>query len=395
VSQDEKDFPITQRYVYFDNAAVGACPRSTITLMEDYTKDRSGWLKGLEGWRECGDRWSNRVENSKKLYAMIIGAREDEISFIPNTTSGINTVFSMLPLKNGQNIVATTLAYPMDAAICVKQRERGVETRFIEAVNGEVRVEDFEKAVDDDTAVVSIDQAGWFNGYLHDTRAISEVAHEHGAYLVVDGVQSVGGLNMDVEREGIDFLATSTYKWLLGGPYSLNAGYLYINREHIDDFQPVYVGNQTMEDERLQVNVFDRFDLYDFSYRRGIDRFQIFPRSEMVYVAVENSMKILLDFGMDRVEKRIKKLGTRIIDGLIESGFTLQTPVEEKKRLYVNVKVEKNRELEKELYERDVVVSARVGGLRITPHFYNKEDEVDLFLEKLKKIVKELNRSRL
>ena len=250
----------------------------------------------------------------------------------------------------------------------------------------EVAVEDFENAVDDDTAVVSIDQAGWFNGFLHDTRAISEIAHEHGAHLVVDGVQSVGGLNMDVEREGIDFMATSTYKWLLGGPYSLNAGYLYINREHIDDFQPVYVGNQTMEDERLQVNVFDRFDLYDFSYRRGIDRFQIFPRSEMVYVAAENSMKKLLDFGMDRVEKRIKKLGTRMIDGLIESGFTLQTPVEEEKRLFVNVKVEGNRELEKELYEHDIVVSARVGGLRMAPHFYNKEDEVDSFLDKLKKL---------
>lgn len=388
MNRDLEEFPLTKKYIYFDNASIGACPESTITIIENYIEDRCNWLRGGEGWREGGDKWSNRVENSKRLFAKIIGSKEDEIALIPNTTTGINTVLSMLPLKSGQNIVTTSISYPMGATVCLKQRERGVDTRFVENVNGEVRPEDFEKVVDDDTAAILIDQAGWHNGFLHDFKAISQIAHEHGAFLVVDGVQSAGGLKMDVEREGVDFLATSTYKWLLGGPYTLNAGYLYIDREHVDAFQPLYVGNQTMEEDRLRTNVFDRFDLYDFKYQIGVDRFQIYPRSELVYVSVENSMRVLLNYGIDRVERRIKKLGTRIVDGLLESGFTLQTPVEDGKRLYVNVKVKNNRELEKELYKSNIVVSARVGGLRVAPHFYNREEEVDLFLDKLNEIVK-------
>ncbi|MEM2876358.1 MAG: aminotransferase class V-fold PLP-dependent enzyme [Candidatus Bathyarchaeia archaeon] len=250
----DSDFPLTRKYVYLNSAAVGACPGSTIKVVEDYIKDRCAWLKGEDEWEESIDKWMERIEGSKKIFAKIIGAKDSEVAFIPNTTTGINTVFSMLPLKPKENIVTTDMSYPMGAIVCLKQRERGVETRFVKNVNGEVRTEDFEDAIDDKTVAVMVDQAGWHNGFLHDLKAISQVAHEHGALLVVDAVQSAGGLKIDVKREGIDFLATSTYKWLLGGPYTQSAGFLYIDEEYIDAFQPTFVGNQTIEEDKLRTN---------------------------------------------------------------------------------------------------------------------------------------------
>ena len=97
-------------------------------------------------------------------------------------------------------------------------------------------------------------------------------------------------------------------------------------------------------------------------------------------------MKILLKRGLDKVEARIKKLDTMLADGLLESGFQLQTPKEEERRIFLNVKHGNPEEIVKRLAEDKIVVSPRVGGIRISPHFYNREDEVEVFLEKFKEV---------
>lgn len=245
-------------------------------------------------------------------------------------------------------------------------------------------VSDFEKTVDDRTKVVYVDQATWFNGFLHDLKAISEVAHDHGAYLIVDGTQSAGSIVWDAKGWGVDFLATSTYKWMIGGPYQLRAGFLYIDGDHIDGLSAPYAGDQTLRPERSKYNQEDAFDLYDYEPREGIERLEVFPHSMNSYVAVENSLRVLLDHGLDRIEAHVKGIGTRLIDGLLEEGYELQTPVDEERRIYVNFKVPGFKEVEKKLADSGVSVSPRVGGLRLSPHFYNNLGEVDVFMEKLK-----------
>lgn len=381
-------FPLTEKVIYLDTAANGALPSSTINVMEDYVRDRCNWLRGEEDWVEKRGKWSKKTEESKELFSRIIGAKEKEIAFIPNDTTGINSIISMLPMKTGQNIVATNISYPMGATVCLKQRERGAEVRFTKHRNGIIAVEDFRKLIDNKTAAVLVDQAGWYNGLLHDIRAISQIAHDHGAYMVVDGVQSAGALRLDVNRNGVDFLAASTYKWLMGGPSSNRVGFLYVKDEHIDAFQPMFVGNQVLKEEQLQTNISEKFNLYDFEYKKGIKRFQIYPPYEFAYVVVGNSMRVLLKHGIENIERRVKKLGTLLVEGLVEDGFILQTPRDEAKRLYVNVRVKDHRELEKELYKNNIKVSARVGGLRVSPHFYNKEEDIEAFLTKLKKLTK-------
>ena len=374
-------FPLTKHWIWFNTAAAGACPSSTIAAIEEYMRDVLSSLRG-EGDTE---KWAEKRLNSKRLFAKIIGASEEEVAFVPNASVGVNTAFGMVPLEKGDNVVTTDLAFPMGAVVVNKQRERGAEPRFIKNQGGTVDTSDFEKAVDDRTKVVYVDQATWFNGFLHDLKSISEIAHDHGAYLIVDGTQSAGSLSWDAKGWGVDFIAASTYKWMMGGPYQLRAGFLYIDRAHIDTLRAPYAGAQSLKPERSTYNQEDGFDLYDYEPRRGITRLEVFPHSMNSYVAVENSLNVLLDHGLDRIEAQVKGIGTKLINGLLEEGYELQTPIEEERRIYVNFKVPGYKEVGKKLADSGVSVSPRVGGLRLSPHFYNNKGEVDVFLEKLKK----------
>jgi selenocysteine lyase/cysteine desulfurase len=378
------EFPLTRSLIWFNTAANGACPSSTIATIEEYMADVLSRLRGEGGSIMPSEPWVEKRLNSKRLFARLIGTSEGEVAFVPNASVGINTAFGMVPLEEGDNVVTTDLCFPMGAVVVNKQRERGAEPRFIKNEGGTVDASAFEKAVDDRTKIVYVDQAAWFNGFLHDLKAISEIAHDHGAYLIVDATQSAGSIAWNAKRWGVDFLAASTYKWMMGGPYQLRAGFLYIDEAHIDGLSAPYVGDQSLKPERSVNNQEDVFDLYDYEPRKGIERLEIYPYSMNSYVAVENSLKMLLDHGMALIERYVKSLGTRLINGLMEDGYELQTPVDEGKRIFVNFKVPGFKEVGKKLADSGVSVSPRVGGLRLSPHFYNTMEEVDVFLEKLR-----------
>jgi cysteine desulfurase/selenocysteine lyase len=383
--RERESFPLCEGKIYFNNAVIGAIPESTIKVVQQYWSDYAKTMRGETDWDKGLRKYSEKKKNSKKLFAQILGAKEAEIAFLPNASTGINTAFGMIPFKQGQNIVATDLSFPMCATVVNKQRGKGVKPKFIKSKGGIVETEAWEKTIDDKTAAVMVDQAGWFNGLLHDVKAIADAAHEHGAYFVVDGTQSTGAMRWDIQDKNVDFLATSCYKWLYGGPYNNSVGFFYMNEQIINDLQPEYVGGQTLPDEQHNRNTTDGFDLYDYKPKKGLNRIEIYSQAEGPYVAVENSMRLILDFGLDKVEKQIKRVDTRIIEGLLEMGVELQTPVEEDRRIYLNAKIPKYKEISETLVKEKCFVSPRVGGLRVSPGAYNTVEEADEFLDKLAK----------
>jgi cysteine desulfurase/selenocysteine lyase len=295
---------------------------------------------------------------------------------------------NMLPVKRGTNIVATDLSFPMCATVVNKQRERGAKPKFLKNRRGVVAIEQFEKAVNDKTVAVMVDQPSWFNGYLYDLKALSEVCHDHGTKLVVDGTQSIGSLAWEVDRWGVDFVACSTYKWLMGGPYGQATGFLYVTEALIDEYQAVYVGGQSLTPEENDRNTEDAFTLYEFKPRKGIERLEIYSRMELSYVAVENSMRVLLAHGKKNVEKQVRTVDNVLVEELEKKHFRLQTPKDEEKRIYINVQVPDFKEVGKKLAAKGVIVSPRIGGLRISPHFYNNEDEAVALVKTLREITK-------
>jgi selenocysteine lyase/cysteine desulfurase len=374
------DFPFLEDKIYFNCAAQGVVPESTIKIFRQYIEDYCNSMRG----KEKVD-YSDVKTNSKKLFAEIIGAKVSEIAFVPNATTGINTAFSMIPFKKGENVVLSNLSYPMGATIVTGYQRKGVETKFVEHQNGVVEIDQWEKAITDNTKAVMIDQPGWLNGFLHDVKSIAEIAHDHGAYLVVDGTQSTGAIVWDIHKTSVDFLATSTYKWLLGGPYANNVGFFYMKEEHVDELTPEYVGSATLTREEAVKNQEDSFSIYEFTPRKDIGKIEVYNRSELGYVAVENSMQLLLDYGIGNAENQIKKVDSAIINRLLELGVELQTPIEEERRMYLNAVVPNYKDVCKKLAEEEVYISPRVGGLRISPGAYNEVWEVEEFIDKLSK----------
>ena len=141
-----EEYPLTRDLIWFNTAANGACPASTIATIEEYMRDA---VRSLREGGSGSENWGEKRLNSKKLFAEIIGASEGEVAFVPNASVGVNTAIGMVPLEKGDNVVTTDLCFPMGAVVINKQRERGAEPRFIRNEGGTVDPSAFEEAVQD------------------------------------------------------------------------------------------------------------------------------------------------------------------------------------------------------------------------------------------------------
>jgi len=236
-----------------------------------------------------------------------------------------------------------------------------------------------EKAVDDKTVAVAISHVEYVNGFRHDLRAISEIAHEHGAYIIVDAIQSAGAMQIDIKRDDVDFLTTACYKWLLSPP---GAGYLYIKGELIEKFEPPFVGWASVKQEIFET--IDFYDIWSLRLSETASRFEVGSPSSIGLRGATEALKMLLDAGIEKIESRILKLTGHLIEAVKNLGLKLQTPEETPYRSgIVNFKIDKPQEVAKKLSSKGIIVSARTHGIRVSPHFYNTEEEIDKLMEEI------------
>jgi cysteine desulfurase/selenocysteine lyase len=157
----------------------------------------------------------------------------------------------------------------------------------------------------------------------------------------------------------------------------------------VDKFIPSFPGLNSIEDEQLDKNMYDAFDLYDLRLNRRVQRYELGTISDASCAGTWASMKMILEQGIEQVEKRLRKLDNHLIERLGELGMPLQSPKDDEKRhAIVNFKVNDNRDLEKKLRARKIIVTARVGGIRVSPHFFNTEEEIDKFIETVRELTK-------
>jgi selenocysteine lyase/cysteine desulfurase len=271
------------------------------------------------------------------------------------------------------------LEYPSVVYPWLKQR-LDVELRYVENVDGQILVEDVERAVDDHTVAVAISHVEYVNGFRHDLKRLAEIAHEHDAYLVADAIQSLGAMPVDVDRDDVDFLTASCYKWMLG---PAGAGYLYVRKELIDRFEPPFVGWAS-----VCPAVFDTVDFWDIWQLQLSDtasRFEVGSPSFISFVGAAAALKLLLTVGIEKIETRILSLTATLMDSVRQLGLRLTTPEDRERRSgIVHFYIDRAQETADKLKRRGIIVSARSHGLRVAPHFYNTEDEIEGLVNELK-----------
>jgi len=363
-------FPITRNKVFLNHAAQSPLPKPVADVVCKYAEEFSNFGTTSIEWKDGG----------KPLFAKLIGAKPEEIALVENTSMGLNMAANVLRYPKGSKIVTTDLEYPSVVYPWLR-KGLGVKVEYVKNVDGKISLEDVEKALDDKTVALAVSHVEYGNGFRNELRALSDIAHKHGAYLIVDAIQSVGAVQVDVRRNDVDFLATACYKWLLSPP---GCGYLYVRRELIEEFEPPFVGWASVKQEVF--DTVDFWDVWNLDLSPTASRFEVGSPSFISFLGAAEAMKIILEFGIENVEKRIIALTDHLIDAVKDLGLKLQTPEERQHRSgIVNFKVDKPAEVVQSLSKRGIVVSARANGIRVSPHFYNTKEEID-------KLIKEIRR---
>jgi len=364
ISKLREIFPITKHKIYLNHAAHSPLPSPVKDAME----------KQIEHYSQHGD--FSEFDDGKANFAELVNANVDEVALVENTSMGLNTVANMLEYQRGANVVTTDLEYP-SVVYPWKRKKLSVNIRYVKNREGKILLDDVEKAVDEKTVAVAISHVEYANGFRFDLKAVSKIAHAHGAYLIVDAIQSVGALSVDVKRDDIDFLTAAVYKWMLGPP---GIGYLYVRKELIEKFEPPFIGWASVKPEIFET--INPWEIRNLNLSETATRFEMGTPSRFSAVGASVALRILLNVGIPNIEKRILTLTDHLIDRLRQKKLTLQTPLEPEHRSgIVNFLIDKPKEKVEKLKKKGIVVSARSHGIRVSPHFYNTEEEIDKFVE--------------
>ena len=370
IEKVRSQFPITKNRVFLNHAAQSPLPKTVADAMHKYIDESSSFATYAKEYEDLG----------KPFFAKLINAETGEIAVVENTSVGMNIAANVLHPKPGSKIVTTDLEYP-SVVYPFLRKSLGVEVEYVKNVKGKVLLEDVERVVDDKTAAVAISHVEYANGFRHDMRAISEIAHEHGAYVIVDAIQSTGAVSVDVKRDNIDFLTASCYKWLLSPP---GAGYFYVREELIQKFEPPFTGWASVKQEIF--NTTDFWDIWKLELSETATRFEVGSPSYISLVGAREALKLLLSVGISNIERRILGLTDHLIDSIKDMNLDPQTPEEKACRSgIVNFRVENPRQVAEELGRKGIIVSARSNGIRVSPHFYNTEEEIDALTDEIRK----------
>ena len=358
-----RGFPITDRVNYLNHAATGPISRGVQEAIhrqtEIHTIHNETATKRFEPvYRACRDS-----------AARLVGSRAARVAFIQNTSHGISLLANGQDWREGDNVIVPEMEFPSNYLAWLNLAHRGVELRRLNLIDGRVTPDGLSKAIDGRTRVVTLSHVQYFNGFQADLSAIAEVTHSHGALLVVDGTQSVGAIPIDVEALRIDALVISAHKWMLG---PLGIGFMALSDEMFARTRVTQLGWLSVNDP--------------FAFNREIDlpddatRFEPGTENSAGIFGLAQRLEEIEAYTIGRIEERILGLNDRFADRVRRHGFEIRSPMEAGSRsgiLSFHHPAVANLETVGYLQDRGIHIGLREGALRVSPHYYNSEDEID------------------
>jgi selenocysteine lyase/cysteine desulfurase len=375
-----KDFPALREQAFLNTAYIALVSQAVVDAGRDWLESRQRRTYNVTEMLE-------KTDETRRLFAELVGAWEDEIGFLFSTTEGENVVVNSLDFRPGDNVVIDDLVYPSTPVIDRRlEEERGVELRMVKHERGATSVEDFARLVDDRTRLLSIALVSNISGYRHDVKMLADLAHAHGAYLYTDAVQAVGMGPLDVKALDIDFLTTGSYKWLMAG---FGVAPFYVRRELLDRVRPQNVGWQ----------VLNRLPGYRYEHHRSAKKFEYSSLAFGEIYQLAAALSYLRSVGLDRIENQSQSLVKHLRRGLTERGFRILTPESNRSSIvsfYIRKEME---EAQKILDKARVKVSLQNGDrteayggtgpvtrVRVSLSFFNNVADVDRLLQVSEKL---------
>ncbi|HWP41926.1 MAG TPA: aminotransferase class V-fold PLP-dependent enzyme [Blastocatellia bacterium] len=371
-----EEFPILDNTVYMISHSLGAMPRRTRDRLQEYA---DLWAtRGIRAWSEG---WWRLPVTAGDLIGKIIGAGPGEVVMHQNVSvcqSIINSCFDWRGRRN--KVVSENLNFTTNIYIYHALEREGARLVTVDSEDGiTIPLERMLEAIDEETQLVSVSHVIFRSSFIQDIKAITARAHEVGAMVVVDIYQSAGTVPVNVRELGVDFATGGSVKWLCGGP---GAGYLYVRHDLWSQLEPRLTGWVAHKHPFA-------FEIGPIEYADDIFRFTHgSPAIPAIYAAM-SGYEIINEIGVERIREKSVRQTTRLIELAQEAGFRVNSPEDASRRGgTVVIDVPHGQEVTQELLARDFLVDYRPGaGIRVAPHFYTKDEELDLTVNEIKKIL--------
>lgn len=362
-------FPACEERTYLNCAAVAPGSARVQAAI-------NAWLADHVAQGNMGSSaWWERAARTRARTAELIGASASEVAFVKSTSHGLATVAEGLDWRPGDEVaVASVLEYPSNVYAWKHLADRGVALREIRVTDGAVTPESVDEAIGPRTRLVAVSSVQFASGHRTDVHAIGQLCRDRDVLFVVDAIQQAGAFPIDVKASGIHAMAACSHKWMLG---VLGIGFLYVDRDLLPHLRPPLVGWHSVE------NAFD-FDGTRFDLRTDASRLEeAAPAFPMVY-GLGAAVDMLLEAGVGNTAAHITALLDRAAGALGSIGCEVSPAPEHRAGILMIRPAADVDALAEACRERNIAVSVRRGRLRLSPHLYNNEDDIDALVEVLR-----------
>lgn len=365
-------FPITERAIYLNHAAISPPPIPTIEAVQSHLRDVTE--NGSLNYRN----WLAVKEQARTLAAEMIGARSDQIAFMRNTSDGLSTVANGLQWSAGDNLVTFRKEFPSNIYPWLRLRNAfGVEVRMCEERNGRIDLDELIGLIDSKTRLVAISQVQYASGFRADLERIGRAARAHDALFVVDVIQAMGVVPTSVEAELIDVAAGAAHKWLLS---SEGVGLLFLSDRARERLEPTLVGWISVPDP-------DDYDNFEQGWNRGALAWETGTGPSALIHGLEASLRLLVDTGVNRIANYLEELTDYLCERLQGRNYQIVSSRQaSEKSQIVCIRHQaglSSTALYAHLKTRNIIAAPRGDRLRVAPHLYNTREDIDELVKAL------------
>ena len=364
------EFPVTKKHIYLNHASVSPISWRASLAMQKFIADAT------QNGAVNEPRWKQSVQKCREAAARLLNADVSEIAFTKNTTHGILIAANGIDWREGDNVITADVEFPANVYPWLNLARFGVETRFVHEQQKRIPLTDIESAIDSRTRALTISHVEFASGFRNDLKTLGEICRARNIFFIVDAIQSLGALPVDVKAFNIDVLAADGHKWIMGPE---GAACFFCEKDMQERLVNTNVGWGSVINESDYLS-------YDFTQKPNAQRFEEGSYNNVGLHGLKAALELLLEIGVENIEQRVLHLTDLLIEKLLEKGYQVVSSLIPKERSGI-VCFQSTQyspaKLCAQLRQENIIVSHRAGAVRVSPHFYNSEDEILKLVETL------------